>query len=72
MRLNIKVVPNASKTKVVEENNGFKVYLTAPAVDGKANKMLLETLAEYFNVKPRNIIIKYGEKSRNKIVEILK
>ena len=50
----------------------MKVYLTAPAVEGKANKALIEFLSEHFGVKKRDIKILLGEKSRNKVVEILK
>jgi uncharacterized protein YggU (UPF0235/DUF167 family) len=41
------VTPNAKKKRINISENGVKVYLTAPAVDGKANKALIEFLAEY-------------------------
>ena len=70
MKINIKAIPKASKNKVVEEKGRLKVYVTSPAVDGKANKAVLEVLAEHFNVKKRMVAIVSGQKSREKIVEI--
>jgi uncharacterized protein (TIGR00251 family) len=70
MRLSIRVVPNAKQNKIIEEGDKFKVYLTAPAVEGKANKALIQFLAEHFKTKRNKISIIKGEKSRDKIVKI--
>jgi len=66
----IKVVPNAKKNRIVEELSRLKVYVTAPAVDGKANKALIESLADHFGIKKKDISILFGEKSRDKIIGI--
>jgi len=71
MRINIRVQPNAKQNQIVEEAGRFKVYLTAPPVEGKANQALIEFLAEHFNVKRNQINILRGEKSREKVIEIL-
>jgi hypothetical protein len=70
MKMNIKVIPNAKQNKLVEEPGRFKVYLTAPAVEGKANQALIEFLAGHFNVKKSRISIVRGGKSREKVVEV--
>lgn len=70
MRLNIRVIPNAKQNKVVHEENRLKVYLTAPAIEGKANKALIQFLAEHFQTKRNSVKIIKGEKSRDKVVEI--
>jgi uncharacterized protein len=69
-KLSIKVIPNAKQSKLVEEPGRLKVYLTARAVDGKANAALIEFLAEHFDVKKSSISIIRGLTSREKIVEI--
>lgn len=69
-KLTIKVIPKAKKEKIIEENGSLKVYVAAPAVDGKANKALIEVLARHFEVKKRDISILSGEKSRTKIIGI--
>ena len=70
MRLLIKVIPNAKQEKMVKEGERFKVYLSALAIEGKANKALIEFLSEYFKTRRNKISIIRGEKSRDKIVEI--
>ena len=66
--IQVRVVPNAKKNEVKIEQQRLKVYLTAPASEGKANKLLIEVLAKYFNCKKAQLSIVRGEKSRNKII----
>lgn len=69
-KINIRVVPNAKKAKIVEENGKLKVYVNEPAIEGKANEAVIEALAEYFGVKRRKIRIIFGEKAKEKTIEI--
>jgi uncharacterized protein len=48
-----------------------KVRLAAPAVDNKANRALIEFLAEAFGVPRRNVTIEAGAASRRKTVSIV-
>ena len=48
----------------------WKIYLNAPAVDGKANKALIALLAEHFNVRKGQIEIIKGLKLRCKTISI--
>jgi len=68
--LNIRVIPNARQNRVLDEEGQLKVHITAPPVGGKANKALIELLADYCKVKKSSIKIVKGEKSRDKVVEI--
>lgn len=70
MNIEVKVVPNARKAMVEKEGNKYKVYVNAPAVDGKANKALIEILSEYFKVKKNRIEILRGETSRMKVISV--
>lgn len=70
MQIKTRVITNAKKNEVVKEESQIKVYLTAPPIDGRANKALIEILAEYFKVKKNQITIIRGEKSRDKIIEV--
>lgn len=70
MRVSLKVVPGARRNEWIEENGGYKVCLTAPAVDGKANAALIKFLTGHFGVKPSQIQIIKGLKSRHKIINI--
>ena len=69
--IHVKVIPNARKNEVIEEVGTLKVRVTAPALGGRANKAVIEILAEIFNVKKSSVRLIKGEKSRNKIIEIV-
>lgn len=70
MKIEVKVIPAARKNAIRPESGMFKVYLTAPAVDGKANKALIEFLAEHYQVRKYQIQIIKGLKSRHKVIII--
>ncbi|MFA5088710.1 MAG: DUF167 domain-containing protein [Candidatus Omnitrophota bacterium] len=70
MNIQVKVIAGAKKNFIKKEGESFKVYLTAPAVEGKANKALIGFLAENFQVKKNQIQIIKGLKSRDKIINI--
>ena len=66
--LSLRVIPDSSKTKLIEENNQLKLYLQAQPEDNKANIALIKFFKKEFNLK---VSIKSGAKSRNKVIEIL-
>lgn len=69
--INVRVIPGSSRNEIKEQEGGsLKVYLTAPPVEGKANKALILALAEYFGIKKSRLEIVKGEGSRNKSVRI--
>ena len=70
MRLTLKVIPSARKNSISLEGTLIKVHLSAPAVEGKANQALIAFLAEHYQVKPRQIEIIKGLKSRTKVINI--
>jgi hypothetical protein len=76
MKINIHITPNAKKSEVLGEEmdlfggKTLKVKVSAPPVEGKANKELIKILSEYFDVPKSKISIVSGDKSRNKIIEI--
>ena len=70
MEIILKVVPGAKRNLLKKEAGGIKVYLTAPAVDGKANKALVRFLAEHFDARKADVTIIKGLKSRHKTIKI--
>jgi len=70
MNIDVKVIPGARKTAIKEEAGILKIYLQAPAVDGKANKALLGLLADHYRVRKNQIAIIKGLKSRHKTISI--
>ena len=73
MKIDIKVIAKAKKNMVKEEGSGrYKVYVNAPAIEGKANKAVIGILAEFFGVSKSEIEIVKGAYSREKVVTIHK
>jgi len=69
--LSLRIQPRASKNEIVRlENNGLKIRLTAPPVDGAANEALVRFLADQFKVTRSQVEIVSGHTSRDKIVTI--
>lgn len=70
MKIDVKVIPGAKRNAMKIESVPVKVYLTAPAVDGKANKALIEFLSDYYKITKSNISIRKGLKTRYKTINI--
>jgi uncharacterized protein (TIGR00251 family) len=69
--LRVHVVPNAKMDSVVGVHGGaIKIKLRAPAVDGKANAALIRFLAEQLKLSRDAIVLKRGQKSRGKTIQI--
>ncbi len=63
----VKVIPNASQNRAVEEENGLRIYLHAVPEKDKANRELIKFFKEEFKMKVK---VKAGAKSRQKLLEI--
>jgi uncharacterized protein (TIGR00251 family) len=71
MVLNLHIQPRASKSEVCGiQGDALKIRLTSPPVDGAANKLCREFLAELFHVPKSAVEIISGEASRHKRVKI--
>jgi uncharacterized protein len=70
MKISLKVIPGAKRNEWKQEGEGVKVYLNAPAVDGKANEALVKFLSLHYGVKAARIEIIKGLKSRHKVINI--
>ncbi len=69
--LNIHVQPRASKNQVCGlQGEALKIRLTSPPVDGAANKLCREFLADLFGVAKSYVDIISGDASRHKRVRI--
>jgi hypothetical protein len=71
MKIKVKVKPNSQHQKIEETAKGeLVICLKSPPVDGKANKELIQLLADNFQVAKSQVAIKSGLGSRNKWIEI--
>ncbi len=52
-------------------NGEIKIKITAPPVDGEANKELISFLSDNLDIPKRNLTIVKGDSGRHKVVDIL-
>lgn len=71
VRLTVKVQPRSNRNQVVGvEGDALKIKITAPPVEGEANRALLEFLAEKLGVAKSRLRILNGESGRRKVIFI--
>lgn len=69
--IKVKVLPKSSRNQIIgREGDLFKVKLTSPPVEGKANKALIELLAKRLGIAKKRIEIISGKRSRLKSILI--
>ncbi len=70
-RIAVKVQPGASANRLAAKTGDeWKITLTAPPVEGRANRACIEFLARLLRVPRSAVTIIRGETSRRKLVEI--
>jgi uncharacterized protein (TIGR00251 family) len=71
MKWTIRVKLNSKNPRVELINpHELAVSVSAPPVEGKANKQVIELLSAYFKVPKTQVKILKGESSKIKVVEI--
>jgi uncharacterized protein (TIGR00251 family) len=73
MIINVRVKPGSKKGSLVQPNlidDTLVVYVREPAVDGKANRAVIELLADYYGVSKSQVEIIRGHTSRTKAVRL--
>ena len=69
--LKVYLQPKSSKNEIMGPyRDGIKIKVTAPPVDGKANKALIRFLANELEISPSQIEILKGHHSREKTLRI--
>jgi len=68
---NIRVIPRASRCELAGvQGDALKIRITAPPVEGAANKECIRFLSDMLGVKRSQIKIIAGHRSKNKKVSI--
>lgn len=70
VNLEVKVTAGTKSNGFKKENGLYYIRIMAKAIDGKANKSIIEFLAKELNIKKKDIEIIKGEKSSKKIISI--
>ena len=67
----VKVHPRARKNAITGElGDALKVSLTAPPIDGRANKVCIEFFANLLKVPRSSVTIASGQSSRSKVIRV--
>ena len=72
MKIQVIAHPNAKRPRIEKDLLGeIHVFVNEPPIDGRANNAVINVLCKYFDVKRSQIVLVSGEKSKNKVFEIL-
>ena len=70
-RVRLRVSPGSRKTELAgRHGDGWKIRVSAPPQDGRANDAVLELLAKRLGLPRRALTIVSGHKTRDKVVEM--
>ena len=70
-RLALRIQPRASRNAIIGlHGQSIRIRLTAPPVDGAANKALVSFLVERLGVSAAAVELVRGHGSRDKVVEV--
>jgi len=71
LTLVLRVQPNASRTEFAGFHGGYpKIRVAAPAIEDRANALLLDFLKKKFDLRGGQVIIRRGSRGRTKTIEI--
>ncbi len=70
-RIAVKVQPGASSDRLTGKTaDTWNLAVTAPPVEGRANRACAEVLARRLGVPPSSVVIVRGASSRQKLIEV--
>jgi len=72
VRLALRVQPGAKRDALLARlaNGEWKVAVSAPPLEGRANEAVVELLSQLLGVKRRQVVVTRGASSRHKQVEV--
>jgi uncharacterized protein (TIGR00251 family) len=72
MKLALRVQPGAKRSALLARlaSGEWKVAVSAPPAEGRANEAVVELVSELLGVKRRQVTLKRGASSRSKVLEV--
>jgi len=72
MKIFVKAKPGFKEDKVEKiDETHYAVSVKEPPIQGRANRAIINVLAEFFKISPSRVRIISGYTTRQKIIEIL-
>ena len=70
-RLHLRVSPGATRSRIVgKHGDGWKIHVTAPPEDGRANAAVVRLIADAVSVSRGAVSVVSGHGGKDKIVEL--
>ncbi|MCB1335182.1 MAG: DUF167 domain-containing protein [Roseivivax sp.] len=66
----VRATPRAGRNRVVPEDGVLRVYVTAPAEDGKANAAIQKLLAKRIGIAKSRLELVRGATARDKLFRV--
>jgi len=71
MKVEVIVHPNNKNPRIEKDLTGqIHVYVSAPPLEGKANKAVRQALAKYLEAKENKVVLIKGLKAKRKVFEV--
>lgn len=70
VRVEIKVIPNASRNHIALKDDQLRAWVTVPPEKGKANKAVIKLVAKAWALPKTSLSVTTGATSRNKSLNI--
>lgn len=72
LTINVYIQPGAKQNAVVGlYDKSIKVRIASAPIEGRANCALLKYMAQLFNVPIKQVTLKHGQKTKNKVITIV-
>ncbi|HYM66433.1 MAG TPA: DUF167 domain-containing protein [Patescibacteria group bacterium] len=68
--ISVRVHPRASRARVERNEGGLEIWVHQPALDGEANRAVLEAVAAEYGVPRSAVRLRTGARGRTKLVEV--
>jgi hypothetical protein len=73
MLIHVKIKPDSKEDKIIQKNEtSFIVHVKEPAEENRANKKLIELIADKFKIVKSKVMIVTGHHQPSKILDIIK
>jgi len=66
----VRVIPNARQQNVEIRDGQIRVRVTAPPEKDRANQQVIKAIADFLDIKARQIKLIHGAHSRNKTISV--
>jgi len=70
--IRVHVQPNARSTEIAgKHGEAIKIRVAAPPLDSRANRLLIDFIAEKLGIPSSRVGLRHGSKGRRKLIEVL-